>query len=341
MSDNMTREQMEQTFYLKTKSPAYQSALNDCRRVADSMANILIIGSSGTGKDVAARYIHACSSRQDQPFVAVNCSSFTETLLESELFGHEQGAFTGAVRSRTGKFEQANHGSLFIDEVGDLSMNIQLKLLRAIETRVIERIGSNVPRKLDFRLIAATNKPLAPEIAAGRFREDFFYRISTIVIRLPNLQERREDLPDLINFFLQASQKNNRRQIRRIEPEVRDFLMNYHYPGNIRELSNIIDRMVVLSENGVITRQGLPILYNMDREGTPQQAKTEFQELLPWKEFKRQSEREYLQWVLAKTGGNASEAARRLELSYRQLCNKILEYNLRTAKPDPEEKRRA
>lgn len=330
---SLEKSAMQAEFFLASKSPLFRGTLHFCERVADSSVNILLIGESGTGKEVAARYIHACSSRAGQPFVAINCSSYTETLLESELFGYEQGAFTGAVKSRVGRFELADHGTLFADEVGDINMATQLKLLRAIETKSIERLGSNQQRKIQFRLISATNRDLQEEIAANRFREDFFYRISTIVIRIPPLRERQEDLEDMIRFFLALSQKENHRDITKIEPEVWNFLTAYHYPGNVRELRNIIDRMVVLSEDGIITKDGLPILFDMNKEGKKKpQSAGKFTEVLPWKDFKQQSEKQYLQWILQQTDGNISEAARVLEISSRQLFNKINEYSLRKPK---------
>lgn len=328
--DGITKRQLDDTYFLKSKSSAFLSMMHFCEQVADSNTNVLLIGESGTGKEVAARYIHACSSRAAHPFVAVNCSAYTESLLESELFGYEQGAFTGAVKSRIGRFELSDHGTLFADEVGDINMITQVKLLRAIETKVIERIGSNVSRPIEFRLLSATNKDLVAEVAAGRFREDFFYRISTIVIEIPPLRKRREDLEDLINFFLLQSQEENGKNIIKMEPEVVKFLMEYDYPGNVRELRNIIDRMVVLSEKGVITKSGLPILYNLKtgEKAAPPKSGPARDRIVPWREFKRDSERDYLQWVLEQTCGNVAEAARALELSPRQLFNKIGEYGL-------------
>ena len=180
MSDEK-KEQLKKQFHLETKSPLFKQALEFCERVARSHANVLLIGESGSGKEIASRYIHACGHRSSQNFVAVNCSAFTETLLESELFGHEQGSFTGASKTHTGKFELSNHGTLFLDEIGDLSLTTQIKLLRALETKQIERIGSNTKREIDFQLICATNQNLPEKIQNREFREDFFYRISTIV----------------------------------------------------------------------------------------------------------------------------------------------------------------
>ncbi len=195
------KDDMKNKFFLNTKSPAFAECLEYCEKVANSNVNILLIGESGTGKDVAAKYIHFCSERDSHEMVAVNCSAFTETLLESELFGYEQGAFTGAIKSKQGKFELAHEGTLFLDEIGDTSLLTQVKLLGVIETKQFERIGSNKPMLIDFRLICATNKDLEQNIIDEKFREDFFYRISTIAIRIPPLRERKEDLNDMIAFF--------------------------------------------------------------------------------------------------------------------------------------------
>jgi len=324
----MTREEMHQLFFLETKSPLYKKILADCELLANSQANVLIIGDSGVGKDIIAQYIHACSKRHAQPFVVVNCNAYSDALQESELFGHERGAFTGALASREGRFEQAHMGTLFIDEIGDTNLATQVKLLRAIETRKIERIGSNLARHVDFRLISATNKDLAEEVQEGRMREDFFYRVSTIVIRVPTLRERREDLPALIDFFLLCAQKEAGKKITYIDPLVEHFLLNYDYVGNIREMKNIIDRMVVLAEDDEITKNGLPILYDLSRKSS-KPSKQAFSEIISWKAFKRQSESAYLAWVIEQSGGNISEAARCLQLSARQLFNKIAEYDLR------------
>lgn len=325
----MKEPDMKKNFFFNTKSPAYRRAMEDCQRVAASNVNVLLIGESGSGKDVAAQYIHACSRRSHMPLVAVNCNAYTESLLEAELFGHEQGAFTGATKSRTGKFELADKGTLFLDEIGDINLTTQVKLLRAIETKRIERIGGNNSKQLDFRLITATNRDLVAKVQDGTFREDFFYRISTIVIRIPPLKERREDLVDMIHFFLEESQRANQIRIDRIDEKAWDFLINYDYPGNIRELKNHVDRMVVLSKNHVITTEGIPILYNLHTSGERTSASAFSQSgIIPWREFKRRSEKEYLQWVLDQMGWNISAAAAKLQISARQLFNKINDYDL-------------
>ncbi len=314
------------TYYMDTKSAAYARTLSDCRRVAVSNANVLLIGESGVGKDVAAQYIHALSRRSDKAFVAVNCNAYTESLLEPELFGMEPGIFSDTIRRRIGKFELADHGTLFLDAIGDVSLTTQVKLLRAIETKEIERLGGNNKKILDFRLITATSRDLPTEVINGSFREDFFYRISTIVIRIPPLRDRKEDLEGMIHFFLQKAQEENGIRIDRIENKVWEFLMNYDYPGNIRELKNTLDRMVVLSQNHVITTEGIPILYNLKRLTPVSSYSTH--ELISWKEFKRRSEREYLEWALRQTNWNISAAARGLSISTRQIFNKINEYNI-------------
>jgi two-component system response regulator HydG len=325
---NAKKETLKKQFHLETKSPLFRQALDFCERVADSQANVLLTGESGCGKEIASRYIHACGKRSSQNFVAVNCSAFTETLLESELFGHEQGSFTGASKTHTGKFELSNHGTLFLDEIGDLSLTTQIKLLRALETKQIERIGSNTKREIDFQLITATNQDLPEKIRNREFREDFFYRISTIVIKIPALRQRKEDLPELISFFFKKIQKENNITIRGLESAVKDFLFSYDYPGNIRELRNIIERMVILSKDGVVTEEALPTLYNIGA-APEEHASDAFSTIIPWKEYKRKSESEYLIYVLKQLNGNVAEASRRLGISSRQIFNKIQEYNLR------------
>lgn len=320
-------DDMHKKFLLNTKSPVFAETLRYCEKVANSNSNVLLIGESGTGKEVAAKYIHLCSQRASNDVVAVNCSAFTETLLESELFGYEQGAFTGALKAKKGKFELAHEGTLFLDEIGDTSLLTQVKLLRVIETKKFERIGSNTPMLIDFRLICATNKDLEENILNATFREDFFYRISTIAIRIPPLRERKEDLMDMINFFLEQSCIENRREITYIEPEVNEFLYNYDYPGNVRELKNTIDRLVILSEDGVIKKDNLPILHSIARM-KPSSTSNTFQSIISLKEFRKNTESKYLQWVLNQVNGNVAEAARRLDISSRQLFNKINEYGL-------------
>lgn len=324
------KENLLNSYLLSSTNDKYNKMLSHCEKVAKSKANILLIGESGTGKEIAAKYIHLCSPRSTNSFIAVNCSAFTETLLESELFGHEQGSFTGALKSKQGKFELANNGTLFLDEVGDVNLTTQVKLLRVLETKRVERLGSNIDKLIDFRLISATNKDLPSEVLKDNFREDFFYRISSIVINVPPLRERKEDIDKLINFFLEKSQEENDIKIHSIEPEAERFLYSYDYPGNIRELKNIIDRMVVLSVDGTITKDGIPILFDIRRNENKLTNKTpDYDEVISFNDFKKESESKYLQWVLEQTGGNVAEAARQLDISSRQLFNKIREYDIK------------
>jgi DNA-binding NtrC family response regulator len=311
-------------FMLDTKNHKFKKTIEIAEKAAKSNINILLLGESGVGKEVFARYIHNCSERRNEAFIPVNCQAFSSGLIESELFGHEKGAFTGAGNKRKGRFEAADEGTLFLDEVGDIPLDTQVKLLRIIETKSIERIGSNELRKIDFRLIAATNKNLQKEINKGEFREDFFYRISTITIEIPPLRERKEDLEVLIDFFLKKSQKEHKINIVKIEDGVMKFLLSYDYPGNVRELKNIIERLVVLSENGVILKRGLP-----DSKKSYEVYEEDFDVIRPLKEVRKEMEAEYIEKVLEMCEGNISEAARKLDISRRQLFNKISEYELR------------
>lgn len=313
-------------FFLKSKSHIFKKMIDQCEKVAKSKANILLIGESGTGKEVAAQYIHYNSSRYDKKFVPINCSSFTETLLESELFGYEEGSFTGAVKSKQGRVEISNGGTLFLDEVGDINLQTQTKLLRVLETKKIMRLGSNLERLIDFRLICATNKDLIKSIMDNKYREDFFYRISTIVIEVPSLRKRYEDLKDLIEFFMEESQKENGIIINNIEKEAEEFLYTYDYPGNIRELKNIIDRMVVLSQDGSITKEGIPIMFNIRKDSNL--AVENKDPIIALRDYQKQSESKYIQRVLDSLGGNVSYAAKALQITPRHLFNKIKEYNL-------------
>ncbi len=226
--------------------------------VAQTDSSVLITGESGTGKELAARAIHLNSPRSTGPFVAVNCSAFVESLIESELFGHEKGAFTGAVRSKTGRFEIAQGGTLFLDEIGDLSIAVQTKLLRVLETREFERVGGNRSIKLDARIIAATNKNLSEEILAGRFREDLFYRINVLNIHLPPLRERKDDLPLLVNHFINYFNDKLGRKIKQFSSSAYDLLVEYNWPGNIRELENAIEHCFILCSSDIIQAEHLP-----------------------------------------------------------------------------------
>lgn len=308
---------------LNTKNKKFNDVIKIANKIAQSDINVLILGESGVGKDVLARYIHNLSSRKQEHFIAINCCAFSDGLLESELFGHEKGAYTGASEQRKGRFELANKGTLFLDEIGDVSLDVQVKLLRVLENNTIERIGSNKSIKTDFRLISATNKDLNVEIKNDRFREDFFYRISTITITIPPLRDRREDLNDLIIHFFDIYKEKYKTKIDIIESEVMEFLLNYDYPGNIRELKNIINRLVVLSEEGVISKKDLPSL------NTNNTNIINCFDIKPLKEIRKEFECEYIEKALLQCGNNISHTAKQLDISRRQLTNKIAEYKIK------------
>jgi DNA-binding NtrC family response regulator len=242
-------------------SSRMQDLLNTVERAADSRATVLIRGESGTGKELIARALHFHSSRAGKPFIAVSCAALPETLLESELFGHEKNAFTGAATQKPGRFELANHGTLFLDEVAEIPPLLQVKLLRVLQEREFERIGGTKTLKVDVRLIAATNKDLEKAVASGEFRDDLYYRLQVIPIYIPPLRERREDIPSLVNHFLKKYNQENGRKIEKIAPEALGLLMRYRFPGNIRELENAVERAVVMADRDakILTPDLLPL----------------------------------------------------------------------------------
>lgn len=314
-------------YLLKSSNPAMQEVWRMVDLVADSSANVLITGESGTGKEIVAEEIHRRSHRRDKPFIAINCQQYPHELIESELFGHEKGAYTGAVSRRIGKLEQAAGGSVFLDEIGDLSMDIQVMLLRVLEKKEIERIGSNTVIPVDFRLIAATNRPLDGMVRQKQFRQDFLYRINTIEIKLPPLRQRREDLPEFIRFFIQKYEKETGKRITGVDEGTKNWLLNQDYTGNIRELKNIIERLVILSgSSGILTMQGE---FPADEEKPRAEEPKEMGEnSLSYKEAKANFDREFILDTLQTTNGNITRAAEKMGLSRRQLFNKIVELQI-------------
>ena len=242
------------------KSKAMQDVFDTIRKVAPANATVLIEGESGTGKELVAKSIHFNSRRRQRPFVAVNCSALAESLLESELFGHEKGAFTGAAGTKKGRFEIADGGTLFLDEIGELSQSLQVKLLRVLQEKTFERVGGIKPVTVDIRVIAATNKQLRNEVAAGRYREDLFYRLNVVHITLPKLKERLEDLPLLVSHFIDKyqDQRTDQAPIDGTSKDVERLFYDYHWPGNVRELENVIERAAILCEGGTIDVYDLP-----------------------------------------------------------------------------------
>lgn len=293
-------------------------------RVAATDATVLITGESGTGKEVVARAIHAHSARADQPFVAVNCGALPDTLIEAELFGHERGAFTGAVATRRGRFEAAQGGTLFLDEIGEMPPNAQVRLLRVLQERKVERVGSTTPITIDVRVIAATHRNLRVEIEAGRFREDLFYRLNVCEIQLPPLRERLADVPQLAELFLDRAVRKNRLPNKTLSDDALRALMNMDFPGNVRELENLIERAAVASGMApVILPEHLA-----ERKEAASAETLDSLLCLPFKEAIAVLEKFLIERALRESAGNRSEAARRLGISRRLLYDKLAEHGI-------------
>jgi sigma-54 specific flagellar transcriptional regulator A len=239
------------------QSPAIKEILSIINKLSKTDSTVLIMGESGTGKELVAKMIHQKSTRATKPFIPVNCGAIPSELLESELFGHEKGAFTGAVYSRPGRFELAHEGTIFLDEIGDMPLHLQVKILRVIQERTFERIGSTKPLHVNVRIIAATNKNLENEVKEGKFREDLYWRLNVVPLLIPPLRERKEDIPILCEYFINKFSEKFGYELK-IKSDAFDLLLNYLWPGNVRELENLIERLYVLSENGVITINDLP-----------------------------------------------------------------------------------
>jgi DNA-binding NtrC family response regulator len=294
--------------------------LSTAARVARSSVSVLLLGESGTGKELIARAIHAGSSRADRPFVAVNATALSPTLLESELFGHEKGSFTGADRSRVGRFESAAGGTLFLDEIGDLPAETQVKLLRVLQEKTIERVGSNRPIEVDVRLISATHSDLPARVESREFREDLFYRLAVVTLEVPPLRHRRADIPLLVEHFL--AKHTDQAEPRTFSREAMDLLIRYPYPGNVRELENAVQRCLVLARGQQITVSDLPPA--MRGESGPVDGLPEFESTLP--DRVARLERQAIEEALAAEGGNQSRAAERLGISERALRYKRAKY---------------
>lgn len=299
-------------------------------KVAPTDSTVLVTGESGTGKELLVRALHAASPRADRPFVPVNCGAIPRDLLESELFGHEKGAFTHALRSRPGRFELADGGTIFLDEIGEMEPGLQVKILRVLQEKEIERVGGTGCRKVDVRIVAATNRDLAEEIRAGRFREDLYYRLNVVSIMVPSLAERREDIPLLAQHFLHIHGERNRKDVKGFTPLAMDMLLRYDWPGNVRELENAVERAVVLLFGQYVSERELPQAvvesYRPPQEisaplpdggGGPDEPRT-----------LEDVERDFIIRTVRECGDNKSEAAKRLGISRKTLHTKLKSYGL-------------
>jgi DNA-binding NtrC family response regulator len=323
------------------QSAAMRQVFEMISRVADSPSTVLITGESGTGKELVARELHHGSSRRDKSLIKVNCAAIPKDLVESELFGYEKGAFTGAVGSKPGRFELADGGTLFLDEIGEVPLEMQVKLLRALQESEFERVGGIKTLRVDVRLIAATNRDLKALIADGRFREDLYYRLNVVPISLPALRERREDIPPLVSHFVEKYNRRLGKKVERVEEEAMQLLLSYSWPGNIRELENLMERSVLFADGPVILAASLPdSLREKGAAPTPVAALGPLGAIAApsgasMKEIVRlaqaELERELIARALEETGGNVTRAAKKLQISRKSLQVKMKELGLRGA----------
>ena len=322
ISDDLSKGLHINTFqdFIIGKSHVMRSLFDKVLKVAPTDSTVLITGESGTGKELIAKAIHAYSERKNNEFVAVDCSSLVETLLESELFGHVKGSFTGAYQTKHGLFELANNGTFFFDEISNLSPKIQAKLLRVIQEREFMKVGDQKKIKLDIRIISASNKDLRESITKGSFREDLYYRLSVVPIRIPPLRNRREDIPLLLNHFLKKFSKRVKRNIPEISPEAMDILIEHSWPGNVRELEHTIERILILEEGDIIRTRDLPSFIS--------QKQVDFQMFTEDVLSLEELEKKYIRFILKKTKGRKTEAAKILGINRKTLGLKIKKYEL-------------
>jgi two-component system NtrC family response regulator len=328
------RRLLTQNRLLKEELQGYGEIIGDSKvmrqvyalidKVAATRATVLLTGESGTGKELIARAIHARSPRAEEPFVAVNCMALTETLLESELFGHEKGAFTGATGRRKGRFEMAHGGTLFLDEVGEMSPSLQVKLLRVLQERTFERVGGNQPISVDVRIVAATNRDLSQAVEAGQFREDLFYRLNVVRIEVPPLSQRREDLPVLVAHFVKKYAAEVGRPAPQVDKAAMELIYSHAWPGNVRELENAIERAVILAGDS-ITPADLPLEIRPEERGAPS---TELPQNMSINDAVEDLERRMIVRALKEAGGVAAHAAEALGLTKSNLAYKLKKYEI-------------
>jgi two-component system response regulator PilR (NtrC family) len=316
-------------------SPAMRRVLDFVAQVADTRANVLISGESGTGKEVVARAIHRGGERRDAPFVALNCGAIPENLIESELFGHVKGSFTGAVQNKAGLFEVALSGTVFLDEIAELGLQLQVKLLRVLQERVFRRVGGTTDVRFDARIVAATNRKLEDEVAAGRFREDLFYRLNVIEIPLPPLRERRDDIPLLVEHFVERFSRDLGKPVESVDADAMARLLDYHFPGNVRELENVIERAVALCRGPRISLDLLPPAL-VERRAAPRGPRAP-EKGANLDELVSAYERGLLLDALRQTNGVKKRAAQRLGISFRSFRYRLEKLGLDTSEDEPED----
>ena len=307
--------------FIVGKSKAITQVLETIQQISSSDTNVLIFGESGTGKELAAKAIHHLSPRSEKRFVAFNCGSFSDELMANELFGHEKGAFTGAVQEKKGLLQTADGGTVFLDEIGDMPMTMQVKLLRVIQEKELLRVGGVDPFPVDVRFLAATHRDLQQDVQSGHFRQDLFYRLNVIALRLPPLTDRIDDIPLLVNHFLAQKSRSMKKQIEAIEPQAMDLLCRYSWPGNVRELENIMERAIALENGPLIRVADLPdYVHNLTIE-TYRHTPSDIPSL-------EDQEKRYIQWVLEKSNGNKSKAAKIMGIDRVSLWRKLKRYGI-------------
>lgn len=346
--EKVQMEPSKNTFFgeMVGKSKKMRQIFGVLERISPTLATVIIEGETGTGKELVARAIHDNSLRKDKPFVVFDCSSVAPNLIESELFGHVKGSFTGAVKDRRGAFETANTGTIFLDEIGELSLDLQPKLLRALEQREIKRVGSTQSVQLDVRVVCATNRNLKKEVQEGRFREDLYYRLSVVKIQLPSLRERSEDIPLISEKILGVARFNRKPDgsffAVRVEEDALRILQRYQWPGNVRELTNILERAVSFSENGIMTGSHLQFIFSEARSSDEVTVRTNLIDTsLPFKEAKQKLvevfEKDYLEDLLKRNKNNVSRAAREAKIDRKHLRNLLIKYSIIEATPDSDD----
>jgi two-component system nitrogen regulation response regulator NtrX len=319
------KKRAEKRYELVGDHPLMKGLWREILKIAPTSATVLIQGESGTGKELIARAIHANSLRAKEKFVQVNCAAIPEELIESELFGHEKGAFTGATEKKTGKFEQADGGTIFLDEVADMSLKTQSKVLRVLEEGEVQKVGSNRISKVDVRVIAATNKDLAKEIQDGRFREDLFFRLNVVPLLSPPLRERKEDVPALVDYFSRSFAEENNFRVKRFSREALDVLMEYSWKGNVRELKNTVERLLILTDKDTIEPKDLPASFREECEvGLPAAGRVK-----TLREFRDIAERDFILAKLEANNWNISQTAREIDTPRSNLYKKLEQYGIK------------